>query len=195
MLTIQLGDLATRIVRGLGIRGRIPTQLDEVAVPVVVVQDLTDALFAQNPATFAIPNSAVGAAASVATSTICNNTPNTIVSLDTLTIQNTQAVADTFTVIIGRGTVPGGLAKAGAVLNQQSPAAVPPNAFVSSGSGGVGGGSQATVLSILVPAGASVSTPIGAILYPHDCVICNSTVAAVTASMITNWIGREFARI
>jgi hypothetical protein len=194
MLTIQLGDMATRIVRALGIRGRIPTQLDEVVVPVCVAVNLTDSLFAQNPATFAATNSAIGGAATVATVTACNNTPNTTVAIDRISIQNTQAVPDTFSIILGRGVIPGGGVKLGAVLNQPSPNFVPPNVFYSSANGGVGG-TQTVITSLLVPAGAQVSVDISAILYPRDCVIVNSTVAAVTASMIVNWFGREFSRI
>lgn len=49
-LPIGLGDIANRLRRSLDIRGRIPTQLDETIVPVVLVRDANELPFVLDPA-------------------------------------------------------------------------------------------------------------------------------------------------
>jgi hypothetical protein len=51
-LEMQFGDLATRIARAFRVKGRIPTKLDEMVVPVAVVEHLDRDPFRQEPISF-----------------------------------------------------------------------------------------------------------------------------------------------
>jgi hypothetical protein len=52
-LEMQFGDLATRIARAFRVKGRIPTKLDEMVVPVALVEHLDRDPFRQEPIAFA----------------------------------------------------------------------------------------------------------------------------------------------
>lgn len=62
-LVTQAGDLATRLARAFGIRGRIPTALDEQIVPVAIVERPDVPPFCDVPAYWRISARAVSAAA------------------------------------------------------------------------------------------------------------------------------------
>ena len=82
MLQINLGDIATRIVRALGIRGRVPVALDENVVPTVLLQDQTDSLYAQNPATIIWHFQMAGQVANFSIAQLWNPAADNIVKLD-----------------------------------------------------------------------------------------------------------------
>lgn len=52
-LDMQFGDLATRIARAFRVRGRIPLKLDEMVVPVTVVESVDRDPFRTEPITWA----------------------------------------------------------------------------------------------------------------------------------------------
>jgi len=201
MLTIQFGDLATRIVRGLGVRGRVPTGLDETVVPVVMAQDLTDRLYAQNPA---YVGGVVSATLIVNPWVLVwqNLTPGLIVSIDRLVLQDAQAVAVRATLqvyllrgqaALTQGTV---LNAFTTVFNQQSTVAIPAATVYSTGNPAVLPGvvPQQNFMSVSVPAAGSTIADVGVVLYPNDALIIQGP--AVAGSLVTGWWqGREFQRV
>lgn len=62
-LQIQLGEIANRLRRALGVTGRIPTALDETVVPVAIVADSWDVPFALDPVYAAAGQDVTGLAA------------------------------------------------------------------------------------------------------------------------------------
>lgn len=84
---VQLGDLATRLSRGLGITGNVKTELRDPMLPVAIVSDLTKPPYADEPQTYAASNSAAGTAANQPVIALLGVAPRTRIDLATIKVQ------------------------------------------------------------------------------------------------------------
>lgn len=122
MLQLGLGDIATRIVRGLRTRGRMPITMDETMVPVASVIDLTDSLFAQNPATWGF-YTVQSFAAQPGRVLFQNRSALLTEKIDHIQIINAGATAISYLIVLYRSQANITLATAlnGVITNQPSP--------------------------------------------------------------------------
>ena len=199
MLTINVGDIATRIVRGLGVRGRVPSTLDEVTVPVAILTNLTDPLFSQNPT---IVTGQIGLAFAVNPyyQQWQNQTPNTVIAIDQLLLWDSSAAATAQNIFgtVARKQAFSTLASPSnqtGVMNTQQPtgACVPPMVITTQGNPAVN-----PLIALpdqffwRVPAGGTTGyLTVGAILYPGDIFQLRGP-GTLAVSIVGQWHGREF---
>lgn len=77
---LQLGDLATRLGRSLGITGRIPTSLRDPVLPVSVVSNSTGVPYADEPKYFRSAGTVITAGATKAFQALIGVAPRTVVT-------------------------------------------------------------------------------------------------------------------
>lgn len=77
---LQLGDLATRLGRSLGITGRIPTSLRDPITPVAIVSDSSRAPYADEPRYFRSAGTVTTAGATKAFQALIGIAPRTLVT-------------------------------------------------------------------------------------------------------------------
>lgn len=92
LLDFNIGEIASRLVRGAGVRGRVPLTLDDGVLPVVQVADYTRAPFRLDERKYhggrAVSNSGVGVFSQIK---ICNNSLLPVV-VEQITLCNRTAL-------------------------------------------------------------------------------------------------------
>jgi hypothetical protein len=188
-LIIGLGDVATRIVRALTVRGRVPTQLDEIIVPTAQVVDLTDPIYAQNPTVWASSALIVGSVGNSAVGIVMNQTPGMVVAIDRVILDSLEAAADIYDFSIVRNAAAAGV-RASVIFNTPSP--TPQAAMVTQLS--TSGAAAGTIFwQLPIAANGHIDTgQLGVILYPGDRLQITSVTQGAAVQAWMNVIGREF---
>ena len=201
MQVIALGDLATRLKNFFGLRGRIPSTMDETVVPVLIAGDATDSLFAQQPVTcqgLAVLTFSVTAGLGM----IQNLTPNLVVKVDGVLASDNSAAATAQLLVadLARNQAVLTLGGLGTSVQLSLPPVVganslPGQSVISSGNGaGFPGVNGKAFSQFKVPAGGTIYVPMGVVLYPNDALIFQGpAVAAVSTSLV--FYHRESVRI
>lgn len=205
MFQINIGDFATRFKRGLGIKGRVPVGADETAVPVIIASDLTDPLFAQNPATFVAAGGFIGSTPNFWLIALYNGNPQLVTVIDNIQIGDASTTAPVTPILfyVGRNvTDPGGGQLTGSSGIKNIDVATTPlllrmqtiTRSVSSATNvfGVGGYTQ---WGQFFPVQNSIGPviPCGIILYPGDLLGFSMGPEAATVSRFITMHGREFS--
>ena len=188
MLQINVGDIGARIVRALGIRGRVPVSLDEMVIPTVLLQDQTDSLYAQNPAEVACLFQLVGANVNAGAYVIQNLKPDVVVKVDRVVFQDGSSVAPTVNLSIGLARAQLNLLQAtdlgssSAVLNQDASNVVRSQCRVSTGNpAAVPGVGRVDFLQVKPIIGQLFEVKLGVVLYQDDAIIFSLPPGALTS--------------
>jgi hypothetical protein len=207
-LQINLGDIGARIARGFGVKGRVPVAVDEQAVFVTLLHDLTDSLYSQNPATFSVLIPLVGSVGNFSIGWIGNRQPDLVTKLDAMTIIDTSTTAPVNPVLWwgSRNTgVPAGSTFAGGgILNQPTkasgaagPLLVRPRSLMETNAPAANPFATWTQLGSFFPAQNTAIPfviPLGLVLYQNDGFGISMGPEAVSVTRQIVVFGREFSQ-
>lgn len=142
MLKLAVGDLTSRLARALGLRGHSGLALDETVAQVMLTWDLSNPLFAQNPAECAGFAQANGTAALPGIAALSHVSQNLTARVKGMLISNPGAGAVAVSWYLSRaGSSYGGPLATSAILNQPARAGgqlLRPQVFVGNVSTAIG---------------------------------------------------------
>lgn len=203
MFQINIGDFGTRFKRGLGIKGRVPVGCDETAVPVIIAENLTDPLFAQNPATFScILVVGPGDTINVKFGALWNGiNPNVTAIVDHIVAMDVSTSAPVSPLLfwLGRNVPnPGGGSQQiqTAILNQDGPGTARAILQQCQATNGSNAGNPFALWSQIgeyaAPQNGIFQMDLGAVLYPGDAFGVSNGPEAATVTRVVQLFGREY---
>jgi hypothetical protein len=174
--------------------------MDEVMVPVALISDLSDPLFAQNPVTWISQNQIAGSAGFQGNIVFQNLTPGITCIVDRVLLTNNAAVGELLFAFLDRAEVlvpVVGQTFSQAILNApigKIGGTQPISTVISQRNDRNQPAASSTVATVFLAVGTPLLLPLGVVLFPGDSLWISCGVGVAQTFLATSY-GREFRSI